>query len=132
MTQAQAIAEALKMILGNKTPTRAVKAKGRGKKAKGREKMSDADKEAFRAQNDAECVAIFTKAGFKDVQPRVNVLTYGKVREDGTKTGWLAKGRRVKRGEKGVKVGPFALFHESQTQPEEVSAETATANQVAA
>ena len=132
MTQAQAIAAAVKAVLAAQTPTRAVKAKGRGRKAKGREKLTEADKAEFKAKNDAECVVIFTKKGFTDVQPRVNVMTYGKVKDDGTKTGWLALGRRVKKGEKATKVGPFALFHISQTDPEGVTATTETANQAAA
>ena len=90
----------------------------RGKKAKGqaREKLTDAQRDAYKAANDVAAVEAFTKAGFKDVQPRVNVLTYGKIKADGTKTGWLAQGRKVKKGEKAIRVGPFALFHESQTE----------------
>lgn len=68
------------------------------------------------AANDAECIKVFTAAGFNDVQPRVNVLTYGKVKKDGTITGWLGKGRKVKAGEKSLSVGPFRLFHVSQTE----------------
>jgi hypothetical protein len=56
------------------------------------------------------------KMGFKAPGvANVNVLTYGKVNEDGTKTGWLAKGRRVRKGEKALKVGTLRLFHEEQT-----------------
>ena len=91
--------------------------KGRkAKKSKGREKLTDAEKAIYAAKNDADCIAVFTKAGYADVMPRVNVLTYGKVKEDGSKTGWLALGRMVKKGEKAVRVGPFALFHLDQTQ----------------
>lgn len=79
-------------------------------------KANEADKAARMAANDAECVKVFTAAGYKDVQPRVNVLTYGKEKPDGTKTGWLAQGRRVKKGEKSLQVGPFRLFHLDQTE----------------
>lgn len=58
------------------------------------------------AANDAECVRVFKAAGFKVVEPRFNVLTYGK---------WIEKGRRVRPGEKSHRVGPFSLFHEDQT-----------------
>ncbi len=62
------------------------------------------------AANDAECVRVFTEAGYKDVQPRVNVLTYNK---------WLAVGRKVKEGEQGYSVAKFKLFHIEQTHPVE-------------
>ena len=52
--------------------------------------------------------SLFAAAGIADVKPRVNVLTYNK---------WIAAGRLVRKGEKAVKVGPFALFHVSQTDP---------------
>ena len=87
------------------------------KKAKGRVKPTPEVTAARMAANDAECIKVFTAAGFKDVQPRVNVLTYGKQKPDGSLTGWLGKGRRVKKGEKHHRVGPFRLFHESQTEP---------------
>ena len=69
-------------------------------------KLSDSERAAFMARNNAECVSAFTAAGYKDVKPRVNVLTYKK---------WLEKGRKVREGEKSVRVGMFALFHEDQT-----------------
>ena len=77
-----------------------------------------------KAALDAATVVAFTKAGYKDIQPRVNVLTYGKA-ADGDKpaTGWLAKGRKVKAGEKSVHVKApgmrgkgIPLFHVSQTE----------------
>ena len=103
----------------------------KSKKAKGREKLTDAEKAIYAAKNDADCIAAFTKAGYKDVQPRVNVLTYGKVKEDGSKTGWLSMGRQVKKGQKAVRVGPFALFHIDQTE-EIPLADQPAANAVAA
>lgn len=75
-------------------------------------------------------IVAFTKAGFKDIQPRVNVLTYGKVKDDGTKTGWLAQGRMVRKGEKATKVrakgmrGSIPLFHVSQTDEIAIEANT--------
>lgn len=90
--------------------------KSAGKKPK-REKPSPEVTAKRKSDNDAECVRVFEAAGYDDVQPRVNVLTYGKVKPDGTITGWLAKGRRVRKGEKALQVGPFQLFHESQTDP---------------
>lgn len=82
--------------------------KAKGKKGKGRKPLTDAEKAVFMARNDAEAVTAFTAAGYKDVKPRENVLTYGK---------WGEKGRLVKKGEKAVRVGPFNLFHFDQTEP---------------
>jgi len=133
MTQAQlanAVATAVAAALagkGAKSQTR--RGKTKTKKAKGRgEKLTEAEKATFMAQNDAKCVTAFEKAGHKDVKPRVNVLTYNK---------WVEQGRMVRKGEKSVKVGPFALFHIDQTDliltpPATVTAESETANQVAA
>ena len=81
-----------------------------------RAKPTAEETEARRATNDAECIKVFKAAGYDDVRPRENVLTYGKVKPDGTVTGWLAKGRKVKAGEKAHTVGPFRLFHELQTE----------------
>ena len=122
-----AINAAVKAVMAKKTKTKS-------KKAKGRSTLSEAEKAVYAAKNDAECIAVFTKAGYKDVQPRVNVLTYGKVKPDGSKTGWLSMGRQVKKGQKAVRVGPFALFHITQTEvigtepSAPVTAESATAN----
>ena len=123
---------ALLEILGGKAPAvRSSRKPRKSKKARGRAVLTDAEKQAYAAQNDAACIAAFNKAGYKDVQPRVNVLTYGKVKEDGSKTGWLSKGRQVKKGQKAVRVGPFALFHIDQTE-EIPLADVAAANSVAA
>lgn len=86
-----------------------VQAKGKRKaKAKGgRKPLTDAEKAVFMARNDAEAVTAFAARGFQDVKPRENVLTYKK---------WFEKGRLVKKGEKAVRVGPFNLFHISQTE----------------
>jgi len=65
------------------------------------------ERAARRKANDEECIRVFKAAGYKVVEPRFNVLTYKK---------WLEKGRRVKKGEKSLSVGPFKLFHEDQTE----------------
>lgn len=113
MTNAQ-ILKALAEALQNPKFPRPTKGKGKH----GRAKFTEAEKEAFKAQNDAECVKAFTKAGYRDVQPRVNVMTYGKRDASGKAvSGWLAQGRMVRKGEKAIKVGPFSLFHVTQTDP---------------
>jgi hypothetical protein len=56
------------------------------------------------------------KAGFPKGTAKVNVLTYGTIK-DGELTGWLAKGRIVIKGQKALKVGSLRLFHEVQTRP---------------
>lgn len=110
MTQIQELVEALK-ALGITPGNRPQKAKGGRKvkaKGRGRQKLTEAEKAVFMARNDAECVATFEAAGYKDVRPRETVLTYDK---------WIElKARRVRKGEKGLRVGPFNLFHESQTE----------------
>lgn len=75
---------------------------------RGRKPLTDEEKAKNRAKTDEETVKNFQKAGYKDVQPRVNVLTYNK---------WLEQGRRVKKGEKSIKCGSFPLFHLDQTEP---------------
>lgn len=90
---------------GHKAPAKAAKGKKNARKPRGRQKLTEAEKQVFAAKNDADCIAAFTAAGYKDVKPRENVLTYKK---------WFEKGKLVKKGEKAVRVGPFNLFHESQ------------------
>src|SRR6516162_4996366 len=72
-----------------------------------RRERERAASEARRKANDEECIRVFKAAGYKVVEPRFNVLTYKK---------WLEKGRQVKKGEKGLSVGQFKLFHEDQTE----------------
>lgn len=88
----------------------------RTKKGKGRSKPTPEQSAAHKAANDAECLKVFTEAGYKDVRPRENVKVYGRVKPDGTVTGWLGAGRKVKAGEKSLRVGRFALFHIDQTE----------------
>ena len=71
-------------------------------------KRNPAYKAKAKPDTTALCIATFEAKGFKDVQPKVNVMTY---------KAWVAQGRRVVPGQKGTKVGPFTLFHKDQTQP---------------
>ena len=112
---AVALAKAMAALTGKKT---------KKAKSKGRTKPTPEETAARMAANDAECIKVFTAAGYKDVKPRVNVLSYGKVKPDGTVTGWLGKGRKVKKGEKTHHVGPFRLFHIDQTEVTPAAAES--------
>ena len=71
-------------------------------------KYSDAERQAKVDENTAECIQKFTAAGYKDVRPRENVLMAKH---------WRGRGRLIKKGEKAISVGPFALFHIDQTEP---------------
>lgn len=88
-----------------------LEAKNKKKSAKGTKKghtpLTDEQKAANRAKVDIQTLANFTAKGYKDVQPRVNVMTYNK---------WIEAGRRVKKGEKSTICGSFALFHVDQTE----------------
>lgn len=96
---AQAVAAAL--------PQKGVK-KAKGDKKPGRKPLTDEQKAANRAKTDLAAVTNFTAKGYKDVQPRINVMTYNK---------WIENGRRVKKGEKATICGSFALFHKDQCEP---------------
>lgn len=67
----------------------------------------------------------FKKAGFGNVVPREDVMTYNR---------WMANGFKVKAGEKSVKVKQFRLFHKSQVEfvgapnKEDLQAEANAAN----
>lgn len=91
-------------LLEAKQPQRSRKSKK--SKGKGRVASTPEEKAARMAANDAECIKVFKAAGYKVVEPRFNVKTYGK---------WVESGRLVRKGEKALKVGPFNLFHEDQT-----------------
>jgi hypothetical protein len=90
---------------------KALESKKSSKKEKGakpgRKPLTDEQKAANRAKTDLATVTNFTAKGYKDVQPRVNVMTYNK---------WIENGRRVKKGEKSIVCGSFALFHKDQTE----------------
>jgi hypothetical protein len=53
-------------------------------------------------------VKAFKRAGFGEVTPRVDTLTYGK---------WVEQGFKVKEGEHATKVKNLRLFHRSQVEP---------------
>ena len=115
-----AVVAALLALLGGKQGRKPRSDKGFTKQAVAEAMTVDQRKAAL----DAATVVAFTKAGYKDIQPRVNVLTYGKA-ADGDKpaTGWLAQGRKVKAGEKsvhvkapGMKGKGIPLFHIMQTE----------------
>ena len=114
------VAQFLKMLsnaadapvaVNRKRPTKG----GKKQRAAQPAQKDEAAIEASRLKNNELTVEAFTKAGYTDVQPRVNVLTYGK---------WEEQGRRVRKGEKSVRVGNFALFHLTQTDPIEATTET--------
>jgi hypothetical protein len=99
---AGAIAEAVALALAAQKTTKAKGAKP------GRKPLTDEQKDANRAKTDKATVENFKAKGYKDVQPRVNVMTYNK---------WIENGRRVKKGEKATVCGSFALFIVDQTEP---------------
>ena len=119
-----AVMQALVAMLG---PMLTQSAKGRKPRSdKGFTKQVVAEAQTTderKASLDAATVLAFAKAGYGKVTPRVDVLTYGKPADgDKSATGWLAKGRRVKAGQKAVKVkapgmhSGIPLFHVSQTE----------------
>lgn len=122
LTISPAVAAALVAMLAPMVKGRKTRSdKGFTKAAVAAAQTTDERKAAF----EAATVLAFAKAGFGKVTPRVDVLTYGKP-ADGDKpaTGWLAKGRKVKSGEKsvhvkapGMKGKGLPLFHISQTEP---------------
>jgi len=123
MTQQQAVLAALNEFLAamqNGGKSRKSRSdKGFTKAAVAAAQTTDERKAAL----DAATVVAFGKAGFGTVQPRVDVLTYGKPAfGDKPATGWIAKGRRVKTGQKAIKVkapgmhSGIPLFHVSQTE----------------
>ena len=61
------------------------------------------------AKNDADCIRIFKKAGFKEpLTPRVNILTFRK---------WVENGYRPVEKSKALKVNNLRLWHVSQVRP---------------
>lgn len=65
-------------------------------------------KSEISAKNDLAVLRACKKAGFKDVQPRVNVLTFRK---------WVEKGYRPKEGSSALKINNLRLWHVSQVRP---------------
>jgi hypothetical protein len=74
-----------------------------------RETRQEADKADTADAMDKLCIRAFTKAGYKPetVRPRETVKTYNL---------WLKEGRRVKEGEKSIRVKNLRLFHLDQTE----------------
>ena len=111
-------AEALQKMIADSVAA-ALAANAETRKAKGgkggRPKLSDEEKAKNRAKTDAETVKNFKAEGYKDVQPRINVMTYLK---------WVENGRRVKKGQKAIKCGSFPLFHVEQTEPLKANSDT--------
>ena len=72
------------------------------------------------ADKDRSILATFRRRGFKDTvlmdrtdrNKPFNVRPFGRIQEDGSKTGWLGEGRVVKKGETSVR----GLFHVDQTE----------------
>lgn len=89
---------------------------GAKKGTKHKKKATEAEVQEAIAKNTALCVEAFEKAGFTDVQPRVNVLTFDK---------WVEQGFAPRKGEKSTQVGNFRLFHKDQVAPLETTEVTA-------
>lgn len=100
---AGAVAEAVALAMAAQ-PTKRAKTGKTG----GRTPLTEEQKAANRSKTDVATVANFNAKGYKDVQPRINVMTYNK---------WIESGRRVNKGEKATVCGSFALFHVNQTAP---------------
>ena len=83
-------------------------------------KQAKRSKAEILAEKDRSILATFKRRGFKntvlmdrtDATKAFNVRPFGRVNEDGSKTGWLAEGRVVKKGETSVR----GLFHFDQTE----------------
>ena len=88
---AQAVAEALKARDAKPVPAN---------------KLVDGKTEAS-LKMDILVVKAFRRAGFGDVTPRQDVMTYNK---------WLASGHKVKPGERATRVKQFRLFHKTQVE----------------
>lgn len=116
-----AVLQALLGLLGGGQMRKKRSDKGFTKAAMADAQTTDERKAAFAAAT----VKAFEKAGYKDIQPKVNVLTYGKAaKDDKPATGWVGQSRKVKTGEKAVYVKApgmsgkgMPLFHVSQTNP---------------
>jgi len=67
-----------------------------------------ANKEDSAAKMEKLAIRAFTKAGFEDVQPRINCLTFNR---------WVEKGMRPKEGERAIRCKSLRLFHETQCRP---------------
>lgn len=117
--------QVLNMLAGSGvlTPQKAGKlTRSKRKSAKqSRAPLSDEERATFRAANDAECIKVFTAAGFADVKPRENVLPANSKRGGDC---WIKRGFIPKKGTKAVKVNGIPLFHQDQVVPLAASGET--------
>jgi len=126
-----AVIEALAALLGPMLAKSGKSRKSRSDKGFTKSLVQEAQTtDERKAALDAATVLAFSKAGFGTVTPRVDVLTYGKpAMGDKPATGWIAKGRKVKTGQKAVKVkapgmhSGIPLFHVSQTSEIEPAAQ---------
>jgi len=122
-----ALAALLALLSKGDKPTMGKKGRSSGQR---RNPAYKAKAKPTSAGNDLLAIAAFEAKGFKGLTPdnvRSLVKTYGKAGgpqfDDNGKslgvtkaTGWLAEGRKVMAGQKGIKVGPFTLFHRDQTE----------------
>jgi hypothetical protein len=81
-------------------------------------RLSVAGKSERSIKNEIAVVRAFKKAGFGDVKPHVDVMTFNR---------WAAQGYRPKEGSKSVKIGNLRLFCKAQLR--QLSAEERAAMQ---
>jgi len=119
-TQTAALTAAIAAIVGANGKSNGSK-KGKGKKGRGRVKSDDATLQANAAKNAKEAEELFKSKGFEDCRANETILTYNK---------WLAKGRKVKEGEKSLKTSAgYPLFHITQTAEVDVKSVAVSAEQ---
>lgn len=106
--------DALKAMLDSMNEMRAMVDKYKGEAEAAQKAMSEkpatmtlAGKTTKQVQNEIQVLRAFKKAGFKDAQPRINIMTFNR---------WIAAGRRPTEGSKSIKAGGMRLFHVSQTR----------------
>jgi len=99
----QELMELLKAALAKKG------AKVKTAKPAGKSTLSDEQKAVNAKANEALAEAAFAKAGYKNNKARETIRTFG---------GWTQVGRKVKKGQSGLKIkkGGYALFHLDQTE----------------
>lgn len=81
---------------------------GKNKGKPGRQALSDGQKAKNAAANASAAEKLFESKGYKNCKAHETIRSFNK---------WLEVGRRVKKGENGLKIkkGSYALFHISQT-----------------
>jgi hypothetical protein len=101
--------EALEAMLANMAELRATVARYQAEAEAVTKAMSNAKPATSKsAENEWKTIKAFKKAGFKDVKPRENVLTFNK---------WMELGRRPVEGSKSLRINNLRLFHIDQTRP---------------